>query len=79
MVITLEQQISDLSHKYRFKTLLGVRDICNILDWSRKTFYSRHAEGVFHEYGDIPETPDGKRGIKIPKQIVFAYFKTLYK
>jgi len=71
--ITLDEQVKELEERYRFKTLLSVRDLMNIFGWSKTEAYRKIDEGIFSAFGEVPE---GAK--KIPKRIVVAYFRSLY-
>jgi len=71
--VSLDKQMKELEEEYKYKTLLSVSDLRNIFGWSRSTAYAKIDEGVFIPFGDLPA--DSR---KIPKKVVFAYFKSLY-
>lgn len=71
--VSLDSQLKELDEKYKYKTLLSVRDLRDIFGWSKTEVYRKIDSGVFDLYGDVPK--DAK---KIPKNIVFSYFRSLF-
>jgi len=76
--VSLKDQMEDLEQRYRFKHLLQVRDICNIMGISRSEFHRKYNEGFFHEMGEMPESKD-KKGRRVPKLVLFSYLRSQYE
>jgi predicted DNA-binding transcriptional regulator AlpA len=70
--------MEELERSYKFKHLLQVRDVCNIMGISRSEFHRKYNEGFFHEMGELPESED-RKGRRIPKMVLFEYLRSLYE
>jgi vacuolar-type H+-ATPase subunit I/STV1 len=71
--VSIEEQIKDLENRFKYKELLTIQDLRDVFGWSRTTAYAKIEEGIFIPFGDVPK--DAKR---IPKKIVFAYYRSLF-
>lgn len=81
LYISLNDIVAEMEHRYRFKTNLGIRDLCNIFGYSRAQMYKHIRNGVFDKFGPVPTQSfsDKQQSVKIPKQVVFACYKAMFE